>query len=73
VTPYRYLQNIRINEAKKLLEQGILPIEVAMQTGFSDQSHFTNFFNKFIGLSPRVYRDIFIKNIDKGGIHNGKE
>jgi AraC-like DNA-binding protein len=73
VTPYRYLQNIRINEAKKLLEQGIPPIEVAMQTGFSDQSHFTNFFNKFIGLSPRVYRDIFIKNIDKGGIHNGKE
>jgi AraC-like DNA-binding protein len=73
VTPYRYLQNIRINEAKKLLEQGIPPIEVAMQAGFSDQSHFTNFFNKFIGLSPRVYRDIFIKNIDKGGIHNGKE
>jgi hypothetical protein len=44
-----------------------------MISGFSDQSHFTNFFNKFIGLSPRVYRDIFMKNTDKGGSHNGKE
>lgn len=61
VTPYRYLQTIRINKAKKLLEQGIPPIEAALQTGFSDQSHFTNFFNMFIGLSPGVYREIFIK------------
>ncbi len=62
VTPYLYLQNIRIGKAKKLLEQGVPPIEAAMQTGFSDQSHFTNYFNSFIGLSPGIYRDIF-----KGG------
>ena len=42
VTPYSYLQNIRIGEAKKLLEQGLPPVEAAVQTGFSDQSHFTN-------------------------------
>lgn len=74
VTPYRYLENIRINEAKKLLEQGIPPIEAAMQTGFSDQSHFTNFFNMFIGLSPGVYRDIFLKknsDIDERRKYNG--
>ena len=35
-------QNIRIGEAKKLLEQGLPPVEAALQTGFSDQSHFTN-------------------------------
>ncbi len=62
VTPYRYLQAIRINKAKELLEQDISPIEAAMQTGFSDQSHFTNFFNMFIGLSPAVYRHIFRGN-----------
>lgn len=75
VTPYRYLENIRINEAKKLLEQGTPPIEAAMQTGFSDQSHFTNYFNMFIGLSPGVYRDIFLKknlDIDERGKHGGK-
>lgn len=59
VTPYSYLKNIRIGKAKKLLEQGVPPIEAAMQTGFSDQSHFTNYFNRFIGLSPGLYRDIF--------------
>lgn len=59
VTPYRYLQTIRIGRAKKLLEQGVMPIDAAIQTGFSDQSHFTNFFNMFIGLSPAAYRRIF--------------
>ena len=59
ITPYRYLETVRINQAKKLLEQGMEPIEVAMQTGFADQSHFTNFFKNFIGLTPGQYRDIF--------------
>lgn len=53
VTPYCYLENIRIGEAKKLLEQGVPPIEAALRTGFSDQSHFTNYFSRFIGLPPR--------------------
>ena len=61
ITPYRYLETIRVSEAKKLLEQGAAPVEAAMQTGFSDQSHFTNFFNMFIGLTPGIYRDIFLK------------
>lgn len=59
VTPYRYLQTVRINKAKKLLEQGYSPLEVSLQTGFSDQSHFSHFFNMFTGLSPAVYKRIF--------------
>lgn len=61
ITPYRYLQTVRINEAKKLLEQGIKPLEVAMQTGFVDQSHFSKFFMEFIGLTPGQYRNIYIE------------
>lgn len=61
VTPYRYLENIRVGRAKKLLEQGVSPAEAALQTGFSDQSHFTNYFDRFIGLSPGVYRNMFEK------------
>ncbi len=60
ITPYRYLENIRIDKAKKLLEQGGLPVEAAMKTGFFDQSHFTNYFSRFIGLSPGAYREIFL-------------
>ena len=59
ITPYRYLETIRINQAKHLLEQGTEPIDAAMQTGFVDQSHFTNFFKGFIGLTPGQYKDIF--------------
>ena len=59
ITPYRYLENIRINEAKKLLAKGVSPVDAAIQMGFSDQSHFTNYFSRFIGLSPGAYRDIF--------------
>ncbi len=67
VTPYRYLETVRIGKAKKLLEQGASPLEAALQTGFSDQSHFTNYFSRFIGLSPGVYRDIFGGKNSAGG------
>ncbi|WP_326907148.1 AraC family transcriptional regulator [Sedimentibacter sp. MB31-C6] len=59
ISPYSYLETIRINKAKKLLEQGELPIDVALKTGFTDQSHFSNFFKKFIGLTPKQYMNIF--------------
>ncbi|MCM1134684.1 MAG: AraC family transcriptional regulator [Clostridium sp.] len=67
VTPYRYLETIRINEAKKLLAEGVSPAEAAVRTGFSDQSHFTNYFNQFIGLAPGLYRGIFWEKDGGGG------
>lgn len=68
LTPYRYLESLRIDEAKRLLKQGIVPAEVALQTGFSDQSHFTHYFRRFLGLSPGQYRDIFFHSHPTGGI-----
>lgn len=62
ITPYRYLENIRVNKAKKLLEKGVELIDAAIQTGFVDQSHFTNFFKNFIGLTPKQYQNIFIND-----------
>jgi AraC-like DNA-binding protein len=50
---------IRIGKAKELLEQGVSPIDAALRTGFADQSHFSNFFKKYIGLTPRQYMRIF--------------
>lgn len=66
VTPYSYLQNVRVGAAKRLLEQGLSPAEAALQTGFSDQSHFTNYFSRFMGLTPGAYREIF-------SVREGKE
>jgi transcriptional regulator GlxA family with amidase domain len=64
VEAYRYLETIRVNQAKKLLGEGVLPVEAAVRTGFSDQSHFTNYFNSFIGLAPGAYREIFLDKKD---------
>lgn len=59
VSPYRYLQMVRLERVKKFLEEGIAPIDAANMAGFSDQSHFTNFFKEFIGLTPKQYQRIF--------------
>jgi transcriptional regulator GlxA family with amidase domain len=59
ITPYQYLSTIRVNKAKVLIETGTPLIEVAAQTGFADQSHFTRFFKNFIGLTPRMYQSLF--------------
>lgn len=59
ISPYSYLETIRIGNAKRMLEQGIPPVDVALCTGFSDQSHFSNFFKKFIGLTPKQYMNVF--------------
>lgn len=64
VAPYRYLQSVRIGKAKKYLEQGIPPIETAYMTGFSDQSHFSNYFKDFIGLTPKQYQKIFTDTLN---------
>lgn len=48
-----------MNYAKRLLEQGVKPIEVTFLTGFSDQSHLTKFFKRQVGLTPKQYMRIF--------------
>lgn len=72
MTPYRYLQSVRISAARKLLENGESLINTALKTGFSDQSHFSKFFNMFIGLTPGAYRDIFHGNVKEGSFDENK-
>lgn len=60
ISPNRYLETIRINHAKKFLEQGIKPLEVTLLTGFSDQSHLTKAFKRQVGLTPKQYMRIFM-------------
>lgn len=66
ITPYRYLQSVRISNAKTLLEAGVSPADTALQTGFSDQAHLTNFFHMHIGISPAAYQRIFKRNNKNG-------
>lgn len=72
MTPYRYLQTIRVEVAKNLLQSGTPLMDAAVQTGFSDQSHFTKFFSMFIGVTPGTYRDIFLNKDGKGDSNESK-
>jgi AraC-like DNA-binding protein len=68
ITPYSYLETLRIDRAKTLLKQGSTPAEAALSAGFSDQSHFTHAFKRFIGITPGQYRRVFAgqREQDKG-------
>jgi AraC family transcriptional regulator len=55
--PYRWLLSVRIGEAQKLLKEGVASLsEIAIVTGFVDQSHFSKAFQKIVGVSPRVWQ-----------------
>jgi AraC family transcriptional regulator len=34
----------------------IAMVDIALKAGFSDQSHFSRNFHRFVGLPPRVFR-----------------
>ena len=57
ITPHRYLVQQRLEQAKQLLKQSNLSLnEIALQCGFTGQSHFTKAFHDAIGLTPKAYR-----------------
>ncbi|OUN90651.1 AraC family transcriptional regulator [Blautia sp. An46] len=52
----------------------IKELEAALGNGFSDQSHFTNYFTSFTGIPPGSYREIYrIKEDTKENGTNLKE
>lgn len=56
-TPLQYLQKVRIEIAKDLLQTSNLNVsEVADKIGYQDVGHFTALFKKLMATSPREYR-----------------
>jgi AraC-like DNA-binding protein len=53
----RYLQNLRLEEARRLLKTGNLPVaQIAKDCGFKSSSYFARFFRKKTGSSPQQFR-----------------
>ena len=55
-SPGQFLLQIRMDNAKNLLSTGYYTVnEVAVRSGFCNQSHFSSVFRKYTGFSPVAY------------------
>jgi len=60
MTLIEYLQNLRVEKAKRLLEGDALPVdEISAETGYEDASFFRRLFKRRTGLTPSQYRRMF--------------
>jgi AraC-like DNA-binding protein len=55
-SPYRYLLQRRLDAARVRVHRGRALADVAAETGFADQAHFTRAFRAAVGLTPGRYR-----------------
>jgi transcriptional regulator GlxA family with amidase domain len=55
-----HVQNLRIEEAKRMLESGALPAdEIAAAVGYENPAFFRRLFKRSTGLTPGAYRRMF--------------
>ncbi|MBW4622899.1 MAG: AraC family transcriptional regulator [Cyanosarcina radialis HA8281-LM2] len=56
-TPFSYLREYRLEQARKLLEYGEMKVEeIATMVGFASRSHFAIAFKKKFGQNPKDYQ-----------------
>ena len=53
--PHAYLESVRIRHAQRLIAAGNPLAVIAVEVGFSSQSHFTHRFKQLIGVTPGQY------------------
>ena len=59
-TPMKYLANLRMIEAERLLIEGEATITfIAESVGYDNPSNFARAFKQFTGMSPREYRKCY--------------
>lgn len=63
IPPHQYQTQLRVARAKAFLSQGLPIGKVAVETGFSDQSHLTRHFKRFVQVTPGKYLVQNSKNV----------
>ncbi|MEQ8659406.1 MAG: helix-turn-helix domain-containing protein [Gammaproteobacteria bacterium] len=59
-SPKVYLQKLRLNAARRLLENDAAPIEsIAARVGYGDAAFFRTLFKRHVGMTPSRYRESF--------------
>ena len=62
MTPTQYLRSVRIQAAQQLLTTTSRTlVEIAVQVGYTDQSHLTKRFREATGMTPAAYRKRFMR------------
>ena len=57
LSPMEYVQTLRIEEAKQLLETSEIPLDdVAAEVGYVEPASFRRLFRRMVGISPSTYR-----------------
>jgi AraC family transcriptional regulator len=57
VSPKQYLCNLRLAQARALLEVSPLTIDqIALKVGWKERSHFERRFKRLLGITPAQYR-----------------
>ncbi|MBE7051105.1 MAG: AraC family transcriptional regulator [Ruminococcaceae bacterium] len=57
LTPAKYMRTLKLENAKRLLEESDLSIiEVMNRVGFDDAAHFSKLFKSYFGMSPKKWR-----------------
>ena len=55
--PHKYMQDLRMQRARRLLETTKLSItQIALECGFEQSTSFATSFKKLVGVSPRMWR-----------------
>lgn len=56
-SPHQFVLHQRIERAKQLLRETTMPLtQVALESGFANQSHLARVFKRHLNLTPRTYR-----------------
>lgn len=62
-----YVQAVRIEEAKQMLETSDLPTDaIAFEVGYDDPSYFRRLFRRKTGVTPAAYRRHFARALGRG-------
>ena len=58
-----YIHELRLKQAKQLLEQSALSMmEICEQVGYADMSYFRRIFARQMGMTPVEYRSLYRHN-----------
>jgi transcriptional regulator GlxA family with amidase domain len=73
LSPAKAIENLRLEAARFMLEQGRLPIEeIARETGFGDRERMRRSFRRTFGTTPQALRNAAIRWLSSNRSDRGR-